>query len=114
MNQHSHSVDANAEPERANVLLAYVLHVIGSVAIIPSMIGVLLNYLKRNEVDELLASHHRWMIRTFWRAVPWAVIGALATVLLFGWLILAIVWLWYVYRNVLGLIRLANGESMPL
>src|SRR5690606_29588057 len=96
MNQHSHSVDANVEPERANVLLAYVLHVIGSVAIIPSLIGVSLNYLKRNEVEELLASHHRWMIRTFWRVVPWAVIGALTTVLLVGWLILAVVWLWYV------------------
>lgn len=113
MNQHSHSVDAHVEPERANVLLAYVLHVIGSVAVIPSLIGLLLNYLKRNEVEEALANHHRWMIRTFWWVVLWASIGAVATVLLIGWLILAVVWVWYVYRNVLGLIRLANGESMP-
>ena len=41
------------------------------------------------------------------------VLGWLTTVLLVGWLILGLAWLWYVYRHVLGLIRLANGESMP-
>lgn len=113
MRQHSHSVDANVESERATVLLSYVLHLIGSVAMIPSLVGLVLNYLKRNEVEELLATHHRWMIRTFWLVLAWAAVGGLTTVLLIGWLILAVVWLWYVYRNVLGLIRLANGEAMP-
>lgn len=112
MSQHSQSVEANVESERATVLLAYVLHLIGSFAILPSLIGLLLNYLKRSEVEELLATHHRWMIRTFWAALLWAVIGGVTTVLLIGWLILGLVWLWYVYRHVLGLIRLANGESM--
>lgn len=113
MSQHSQSVDANVESERAVVLVAYVLHLIGSVTAVPSLVGLLLNYLKRNEVDELLASHHRWMIRTFWWGLLWVVIGAVTTVLLVGWLVLGLVWLWYVYRHVLGLIRLANGESMP-
>lgn len=112
MSQHSQSVDANVESERGFVLLAYVLHLIGSVAAVPSLIGLFLNYLKRNDVDELLGSHHRWMIRTFWWALPWAVLGWLTTSLLIGWPILALVWLWFVYRHLLGLIRLANGESM--
>ncbi|HEX6994007.1 MAG TPA: hypothetical protein VF339_07645 [Gammaproteobacteria bacterium] len=113
MNQHSQSVGANVESERATVLLAYVLHLIGSVSAIPSLIGLLLNYLKRGDVDERLASHHGWMIRTFWWALLWVVVGWVTTILLVGWLILGLVWLWYVYRHVLGLIRLANGESMP-
>jgi len=112
MGQHSQSVDANVDSERATVLVAYVLHLIGSFAILPSLVGLLLNYMKRNEVEELLATHHRWMIRTFWPALTWTAIGALTTVLLIGWLILGLVWLWFVYRHVLGMIRLANGESM--
>jgi len=114
MNQHSQSIDAHADSERATVLIAYVLHLIGSIAAIPSLIGLLLNYLKRSEVDALLASHHRWMIRTFWWALLWVVIGWVTTVVLVGWLILGVAWLWYVYRHVLGLIRLANGESMQV
>lgn len=113
MNQHTQSVDANIESDRAVVLIAYVLHLIGSVAAIPSLIALALNYLKRNDVDELLASHHAWMIRTFWWALLWLVLGAVTTLVLIGWLILGLAWLWYVYRHVLGLIRLANGESMP-
>ncbi len=113
MNQQSQSVDANVLPERTTVLVAYVLHLVGSVAAVPSLIGLLLNYLKRGDVDEALATHHRWMIRTFWWALLWVVLGWLTTVLLVGWLILGLAWLWYVYRHVLGLIRLANGESMP-
>jgi uncharacterized membrane protein len=112
MSQHSQSVDASAESERAIVLVAYLLHLIGSVTAIPSLIGLLLNYLKRNEVVELLASHHGWMIRTFWWALPWVAVGWLTKAFFVGWLFLGFVWLWYVYRNGLGLIRLANGESM--
>jgi uncharacterized membrane protein len=112
MSQHSQSVPANLEADRAIVLVAYVLHLIGSVAAVPSLIGLLLNYLKRNEAEPLLASHHDWMIRTFWWALLWLAIGFITTILVIGWLIVALVWVWYVYRHVLGLIRLANGESM--
>jgi len=112
MDQRSESVDVNVEPERTTVLVAYVLHLIGSVAAVPSLIGLVVNYLKRGDVDEALSSHHRWMIRTFWWALLWIVVGWVTTVLLFGWLILGVAWVWYVYRHVLGLIRLANGESM--
>ena len=38
----------------------------------PSIIAVILNYLKRKEVSHTyLDSHFRWQIRTFWYALPW-------------------------------------------
>jgi uncharacterized membrane protein len=114
MSQPSESVQTNIESDRAIVLVAYVLHLIGSVAAVTSLIALLLNYLKRNETDSLLASHHDWMIRTFWWSLLWLAVGFITTILLIGWLIIALVWVWYVYRHVLGLIRLANGESMPV
>jgi len=113
MTQHSESLDTHVESERAFALVGYVLHLIGSVAALPSVIGLILNYVKRNDSDALLGSHHAWMIRTFWWALLWVVIGWITTLVLIGWAILALVWLWYVYRHVLGLIRLANGEAMP-
>lgn len=110
MTEHWETVGVDSE--RGVVLVAYVLHLIGSVTGLVSLIALVLNYLKRNEVDPLLGSHHAWMIRTFWWALPWVLLGFMTKVVLIGWLILGLVWLWYVYRHILGLIRLANGEAM--
>lgn len=113
MTQQSESLGTNVDSERAFTLAAYVLHLIGSVAGVPSLIALVLNYLKRSESASLFGSHHEWMIRTFWWALLWVVIGWVTTFVLIGWLILGLLWLWYVYRHILGLIRLANSESMP-
>src|ERR671912_2943760 len=42
----------------------------------PSIIAVILNYVKRSEVrGTWLDSHFSWQIRTFWFALLWLVIG---------------------------------------
>jgi len=43
-----------------------------------AIIAVVLNYAKRAEATgSFLESHFRWQIRTFWFAVPWALLGAI-------------------------------------
>lgn len=105
---------ATAESDRMLVLAAYILHLVGSVAGLPSLVGLALNYLKRGRSGRLLDSHHRWMIRSFWWGLLWVIVGFLTSVIFIGWLILGLTWLWYVYRHVRGLINLANGEPMPV
>ena len=102
-----------AESERTVVLIAYVLHLVGSIAGLTSIVGLILNYVRQDHYGEPLNSHHRWMIRSFWWALLWLVIGFVTSPIGIGWLILGLAWLWYVYRHVRGLINLANGESMP-
>jgi uncharacterized membrane protein len=41
------------------------------------------------------------------------VLGFVTIVLVIGWAILFVVWVWYIYRHVRGLIALLNGEPMP-
>ena len=53
------------------------------------------------------------MIRSFWWALLWGVIGIVTIIILIGWAILFVVWVWYIYRHVRGLIALTNGEPMP-
>lgn len=53
------------------------------------------------------------MIRSFWWALVWTVIGWVTTVLLFGWLILGVVWLWYLYRHIRGLIAVLSDQPLP-
>ncbi|HMF50213.1 MAG TPA: hypothetical protein VK603_16285, partial [Candidatus Saccharimonadales bacterium] len=43
---------------------------------VPSIIAVVINYLKRGEArGTFLASHFRWQIRTFWFALLWCLIA---------------------------------------
>ena len=104
---------SSVENDRTLALVAYVLHLVGSVAGVTSIVGLIVNYVKRDGYDELFDSHHAWMIRSFWWAILWCVIGLITWVLVIGMVILFVVWVWYIYRHVRGLIALLNGEPMP-
>ena len=85
----------------------------------PSIIGVILNYVKRGDVrGTFLESHFRWQIRTFWFALLWAVIAGLLVITLIGipfaWVLAVLVGLWVLYRIVRGWLALVNGRPMPI
>jgi uncharacterized membrane protein len=101
------------ESSRTVVLIAYGLHLFGAIIGLPSIIGLIVNYVERTRYGGLTDSHHRWMIRSFWWALLWIIVGGITTFILIGWLILGLAWLWYVYRHVRGLIVLLDGRSMP-
>ena len=84
----------------------------------PSIIAVIINYVKRSEVrGTWLESHFRWQIRTFWFALLWALVSGLlfltvigipfALGLLFG------LGLWAIYRVARGWLRLNDHKAMP-
>jgi len=104
---------SSVESDRTMAVVCYVLHLVGSVAGVTSIVGLILNYVKRDAYDELFDSHHAWMIRSFWWAILWCVLGLVTLVIGVGFVILGVAWIWYVYRHVRGLIALLNGEPMP-
>ena len=85
----------------------------------PSIIAVILNYVKRSEVrGTWLESHFRWQIRTFWFGLLWValcglfVVGTLGLGLLVVWLPIAIVSVWFIYRIVRGWTALRDRRAM--
>ncbi|MCC6207520.1 MAG: hypothetical protein IT488_05160 [Gammaproteobacteria bacterium] len=85
----------------------------------PSIIAVVINYLKRGDVrGTYLESHFRWQIRTFWFAAALVLLALLLALTLIGIpLAIAIAWLaglWVLYRIVRGWLRLMNRQPMPL
>ncbi len=87
----------------------------------PSILAVILNYIKRSDVrGTWLESHFRWQIRTVWFGLLWIVlcgafvIATLGIGLLFMWLPISIVGLWFVYRIVRGWITLSDSRPMYL
>jgi len=85
----------------------------------PSLIAVILNYVKRSDVrGTWLESHFRWQIRTFWFGLLWAllclffVFATLFVGVLVVWLPLGILTLWFIYRVVRGWLALADKRPM--
>jgi uncharacterized membrane protein len=84
----------------------------------PSILAVLLNYIKRESTrDTYLESHFRWQIRTFWFALLWLVIGAILVITIIGiplaWILVVVIGLWVLYRMGRGVARLMNQQAMP-
>ena len=85
----------------------------------PSIIAVILNYVKRSDVrGTWLDSHFRWQIRTFWFGLLWIslcgifIITTFGIGLLFVWLPITLVGLWFVYRVIRGWVTLSDNRAM--
>jgi uncharacterized membrane protein len=88
----------------------------------PSIIAVIVNYLKRGEArGTWLESHFTWQIRTFWFALLWAsvvgILGALLVIVLVGFAIWAIglfvLGIWAIYRIARGWMLLQKRRPVP-
>jgi uncharacterized membrane protein len=110
----------SSSPEETKVLspktvtvLVYALQAASFAVGITLIIGVILNYIKREDVrGTWLESHFRWQIRTFWYSILWTVIGFLTAIVLIGYAVLFANAIWVIYRIIKGWIRLSEGMEM--
>ena len=85
----------------------------------PSIIAVIINYVRRKEVrGTFLDTHFSWQIRTFWWALVWCVIGGLLTITIIGAVIgipiLLLLGVWVLYRIARGWLALMSHKSLPM
>jgi uncharacterized membrane protein len=136
----AHNVDvpdsASPQPTDSMVTLTHVLYamhgfsalmgLLGTAFIVtaflsgwPSIIAVIINYVKRGDArGSWLHSHYGWQIRTFWYALLWVVIAGLMVLTIIGVVVayplLIIVGLWILYRIVRGWMALLDRKAMPV
>lgn len=89
---------------------------------LPSIIAVIMNYVRRHEAQGTwLESHFRWQIRTFWFALLWMMVtvvvsGPLLLAFLLGLIPLllgfGLIGLWVIYRVARGWMALRNGQPV--
>lgn len=84
---------------------------------VPSIVAVILNYVKRTEArGTFLESHFRWQIRTFWFTLLWCLIGGVLFATIVGTILaiplFVVVGLWVIYRVVRG--WLALNDCKPI
>jgi uncharacterized membrane protein len=89
---------------------------------IVGVIAIILAYVKRGEAtDTWLASHYRWLIRTFWYSLLWGIVGALIFVLLaiiliglvIGYAIWVATTIWVLYRLIRGYLLFSASQPVP-
>ena len=85
----------------------------------PSVIAVVLSYIKRGQArGTWLESHFRWLLRTFWFGLLWAVvcvalvIGTFGIALLVVWIPFGILTVWFIYRVARGWSALSSNRPM--
>jgi uncharacterized membrane protein len=88
---------------------------------IPSIIAIVMNYVKRDQVrGTWLESHFAWQRRTFWFALLWVAIVFVLSLPLFLILIgfftfglgILVIGLWVIYRVARGWLRLRDGRPI--
>ena len=95
------------------VFIAYVTYAVGLLILFTPVVGVIMAYVKRDEAQgSIYASHIDYLIKTFWVSLVGTVLGTFTTLILIGWLILLVTAIWFIYRVVIGLIKL--NEDKPV
>jgi uncharacterized membrane protein len=83
----------------------------------PSIIAVILNYIKRDEVrGSYLDSHFSWQLRTFWYAFLWVVVAGLLILSFIGIPLAYVVaigtGIWVLYRIIRGWLALVDRRPI--
>ena len=95
-------------------LVVYALQVLSVFVGITAIVGVIINYVKREDAaGTLYESHFDWQIRTFWWGLVWSAIGF---VLLFAFGLGLLVWfvagIWALYRVIKGFLKLNDNQPV--
>lgn len=86
------------------------------------IVAIIIAYVKRSDAaGTWLASHYRWLIRTFWFSALWGVIGWIIfwvlLIILVGVFIAYAIWLattiWVLYRLIRGYLWFKDSQPVP-
>ena len=121
------------DPNRSLTLVLYVLYIIAIfTGGLLALIALIINYVKLNDVrGSIFESHFLWQIRSFWWYLFWNVIAFVPFFFLFftgdspdlfagvalgssifciG--VIALAWIWIVYRAIRGIITLNDNQPI--
>jgi uncharacterized membrane protein len=120
------------DPPVSGGLLAYVLIGIGAVTAVVShgfpliaplmgflgIAGVIVAYVKRADAQGTwVASHLRWLIRTFWFSLLWGTIGVAFAITIVGLVVAFPIWIattvWVLYRVIRGYLLFHDKSPIP-
>ena len=114
------ALEAKSSGDRTVMHVLYGLHTIAPFsAWTLAVIALIVNFIKRSdELDALYASHHTYMIVTFWWTLLWLALAGMLTMAMvltillipIAWVPFAAVGIWYLYRCIRGWLRFNDNR----
>ena len=82
-------------------------------AFITAVVGLIIAYVKRDELAGTpFESHMTSAIRTFWISLIVGVIGTVLLIVGIGFIILAALFVWHIFRIIRGMVRAVDGRPI--
>jgi uncharacterized membrane protein len=82
-------------------------------AFITGIVGVVIAYIKRDELAGTpFESHMTSAIRTFWISLIGYILSGVLMVVLIGFLLIAVVFVWQLFRTIRGIVRAIDGRPI--
>ncbi|MBA5779238.1 hypothetical protein H2509_19080 [Stappia sp. F7233] len=100
------------EPGGKNVILVYILYLVGFVIGLTTLVGLVFAYLNRGKTGGWVESHYTFQIRTFWIGLLYGLVAFALMFVGIGFLLMIAVAVWAIIRCVKGL--QASGRKEPI
>jgi uncharacterized membrane protein len=95
-------------------MVVYILQALGFLTGgVTAIVAIVINYIKREDVaGTLYQNHFDWQIRTFWWGLLWGVIGTALIIVVVGFAVLFVAWIWTIYRVIKGWLKLTENQPV--
>jgi uncharacterized membrane protein len=105
------AVEDSGAAARSWTLLVYALYLAALFTALPLLLGGIVALWKRRlATGTVYASHLANQVTVLWVGLHLGVLGWILTVVLVGWAILGLLWLWILWRSGRGLLRALDGR----
>jgi uncharacterized membrane protein len=105
--------ETSSQEAKKLATICYALYAASCLVGVTAIAAIIINYIKREDVaGTWVASHFEWQIKTFWYTLGGVIVGWLLMFILIGFPILAVVFVWAIYRVVKGWLALNDGKAV--
>jgi uncharacterized membrane protein len=109
----SNEIKQYLDPGKKNLILIYGLYLLGTIVPILPIIGAVFAFAHKTHNDELYRSHYIFAFRSFIFGILGFVIGFITMLMVIGFFINILVFIWFVVRSIFALRYLLSDEPHP-
>jgi len=108
-----HVLSARGKRAKNHAFIAYCLMAVGLFTGFFWLVGALWAMGKRSAAQNtVFEDHYDTIISMFWWGLGLSILGAILSIILIGYLLIAAVWLWSIYKIVTGMAKLSSNEAI--
>ena len=109
----SNEIKQYLDPGKKNLILIYILYFFGTIVPILPIIGAVFAFVNKTTSNELYRSHYIFVFRSFIFGILGFVIGFITMLIVIGFFINIIVFVWLIVRSIFALQYLLFDEPHP-